>query len=408
MSFEIRPVTPDEFPEFVRSNNTSYGGTTTDQRIEGARRTFEFDRGLTALDDGRIVATANAFSFDLTLPGLTTAPVAGVSWVSVQPTHRRHGILTAIMRRQLDDVQARGEAIAILTASESVIYGRFGYGLATSVINVEIERAHAAFRQPIETAGRLRYLDSHERLPILQPLYDRYRLTQPGALNRTPIKWDNLLSEEHVPPGESARFTVAYHAPSDEVEGIVMYRVTSHWDEGIPSNTVRVTELIATTPDAYARLWRFILDLDLTRTVRAYTRPVDEPLRWLLADSRRLRVTRLLDDLWVRLVDVPVALALRRYMQPGRLTFAVEDTFRPQNTGTYQLDGGPDGAQCSRSTVPADLALTAADLGAVYLGGVRFRTLAQAGRVHELQPGAIARADAMFASDPAPYCATPF
>jgi predicted acetyltransferase len=190
----------------------------------------------------------------------------------------------------------------------------------------------------------------------------------------------------------------------------VGYRVKQEWTNAVPQHTVMLmgSQFVALDRVARAALWRYCLNLDLTQTVRAVGFPVDEPLRWMLADSRRLRVTSLRDDLWVRLLDIPAALSARRYLASGRVVFAVADAFLPENVGCYELVGGSEGAECRRTTGEADLALDVADLGAAYLGGVRFSTLAQAGRVEERTSGALARADTLFASDPAPYCATPF
>ena len=201
---------------------------------------------------------------------------------------------------------------------------------------------------------------------------------------------------------------MTYTARSGQVDGAAYYRVQSRWEDGLPAGTLLLRELIAVTPEAHAALWRYCLNVDLVQTVRATVRPVDEPLRWLLAEPRRLRTTALYDDLWVRLVDIPAALAARRYATTGRLVLDVADPFCPENAGRYELEAGPDGAACRPTTAAADLALDVADLGAAYLGGVRFGTLAQAGRVAELETEALARADALFTSEPAPWCATPF
>ncbi len=371
---------------------------------------FEFDRSLVAVEDGRFIGAAGAMSFDLTLPGFTTIPVAGVTWVAVLPTHRRRGVLTALMRRQLEDMRARGEALALLTASESAIYRRFGYGAATSVMYTEIERAHSAFLSPVNISGRYRLVEHEEAISeILPPLYDDVRRSHVGELSRTPAKWKSQYRTPNAPfNGFGPRFYAIYESDAGRVDGAVIYRAKLEWTNGVPDGTLQVSELIARTPEAYAALWRYCLDVDLVARVRGLHRPVDEPLRWMLADSRRLRVTHLADNLWVRLLDIPAALSARRYAAPEHLTFEVSDAFLPEVAGRYTLEGAPDGAACARSDHPADLSLDIAALGAAYLGGVSFTTLAQAGLIHEENPGALARADAMFATFPAPFCSTPF
>jgi predicted acetyltransferase len=410
MSWEMRPITPDELPAFIRVDGAAYSSPQTDEEIESARGPFEFDRSLVATEDGRFIGSAAAMSFDLTLPGYTTIPAAGVTWVAVLPTHRRRGVLMALMRRQLEDVRARGEALAVLTASESAIYRRFGYGAATSVMYTEIERAHGAFLSPVPNTGRYRLVEQEEAISaILPPLYDDVRRVRVGELSRTAAKWKSQFRTPNAPfNGFGPRLYALYETDSGQVDGAVIYRAKLEWTNGVPDGTLQVSELIARTPAAYAALWRYCLDVDLVARVRGLHRPVDEPLRWMLADSRRLRVTHLADNLWVRLLDIPTALAARRYATTGRLTFAVSDAFLHDLTGRYTLEGGADTTSCARSDHPADLSLDVAALGATYLGGVSFATLAQAGLIREEISGALARADAMFATFPAPFCSTPF
>jgi predicted acetyltransferase len=410
MSWEIRPIVPDEFPAFIRVDGAAYSSPQTDEEIEAARGPFEYDRSLVAVVDGRFIGSAGAMSFELTLPGHTTIPAAGVTWVAVLPTHRRRGVLKALMRRQLEDLRACGEALAVLTASESAIYRRFGYGAATSVMYTEIEKGHTAFLSPLNRAGRYRFVEHEEAISeILPPLYDDVRRARVGELNRTLTKWKSQYRAPNAPfNGFGPRLYVVYESDSGRVDGAVIYRAKLEWVNGVPDGTLQVSELIARTPEAYAALWRYCLDVDLIARVRGLHRPVDEPLRWLLADSRRLRVTHLADNLWVRLLDIPTALAARRYATTGRLTFEVNDAYLPDLAGRYTLEAGSDGATCARGDHPSDLALDVAALGATYLGGVSFSVLAQAGFVREETPGALARADAMFTSFPAPFCSTPF
>lgn len=409
MGYEIRPVTLDEFKTYGRAAGVAFSEQPSDDELEGWKLTFEPERSLATFDEGEIVGTAGAYTFDLTLPGLTLTPAAGVTAVGVLPTHRRQGILTAMMGRLLDDVRARGEAVAVLMASESAIYGRYGYGIATSMATYEIERRHAAFARRWDVPGRVRMISHEEALHVLPPLYDQVRRRQPGALNRSQAKWEALLRNPEKPMGaEGPRFYVAYTSAAGETEGVAQYRVKLQWENGLHTSVLVVRELTALTDEASAALWQFFFGVDLIHTIQAVNRQVDEPLRWMLADSRRLRVTRLTDDLWVRLLDIPVALAARRYASTGRMVFEVSDAFRPEVAGRYALEGGPAGAECRATDAAADLALDVADLGAAYLGGVRFSTLARAGRVVAQTPDALARADALFSSEPAPWCATPF
>jgi predicted acetyltransferase len=416
MSLEIRTVSFDELPAFWRTIHLPFGERPNDAQFESWRDMVELDRTLAVFDpeEGQqVVATGGAYSFELTLPGGATLPAAGVTWVGVLPTHRRQGLLTALMRRQLEDVRARGEAIAVLTASESAIYGRFGYGNATDQANVEIDRRDAAFGRGRSFGdGRVRLIDHKEALGVLSEVYERIRLLQPGALSRSLAFWRGLLQITPDAADElGPRYYVMYtEAGGERVDGVAHYRIKPSWDRGYPAHTLQVGELLAVTPEAYAGLWRYLLSMDLVETIRAARRPVQEPLRWLLADPRRLRTTRIADELWIRLVDIPAALAARQYRASDRLVFVVSDPFRPEAAGHVLLEteAEAEDATSSYTAMGGDLALDVADLGAAYLGGVSFSLLAQAGRVVEMTPGAVARADRLFLTDRAPYCGTPF
>jgi predicted acetyltransferase len=404
---EIRPITPDELGEFTLAAEAAFSVRPSDEDLERFRKLVEYDRTVAVFDDGQIVATADAFSFELTLPGLTRAPVAGVSAVGVLPTHRRRGLLREMMRLQLEDVRQRGEALAVLTASESLIYSRFGYGLATSQLRLEIERQHASLARPWDGPGRVWMVPSARELEVLEPLYERLRVRQVGALERSHARWAGLLTAS-APEGYGPRFTAAYETSDGRVDGAVMYRVKANWEHGSAQNSLLVTALFAGTTAAYAALWHFVSGVDLVRTIALPGRPVDDPLRWMLADPRRLRVAALVDDLWLRIVDVPAALSARRYVTSGELVLDVTDPFLPDLAGRFRVAGGPDGATCEPTDAHADVELSVADLGALYLGGARFSTLARAGRVREMTQGALQRGDAMFQTDPAPWCGTPF
>lgn len=379
----------------------------TDEELDLSREITEFDRTLAFFEGSEIVATAGIFSYEMTVPGGAVLPCAGVTRVSVLSTHRRRGLLTAMMRRQLDDVHQRGEPLAALYASEAPIYGRFGYGLATYQASIEIQRPRAAFVEGVDGKGRLVMVDVPTAVPAFSRVWDEARRHQPGMLGLDERWIRNQLTDlEHHREGASPHYRVLYQA-GDEPGGFAIYRVKMGWEPSGPNGTLRLEMLVASTPEAYAALWRHALDVDLMVTVSAEMRPVDEPLRFLLADSRQPK-TRIEDGVWLRLVDVIAALTARRYAVEGRLVLRIHDDFCPWNAGRVELQGGPDGAEARPTEASPDIEITAADLGALYLAGNRFHTLFEAGRLHEIRPGAVARADAMFATDRAPWCPSHF
>ncbi|MEO8425422.1 MAG: GNAT family N-acetyltransferase, partial [Actinomycetota bacterium] len=380
-------------------------GGITPEDVTRERLIAETDRCLAAFDEGRMVGGAMAASMRLTAPGGAQVLAAGVTAVGVQPTHRRRGINTALMRAQLDDVRSRGEPIAVLYASEGGIYGRFGYGSGSFLGEIDIEVDRATFIRGYRSAGRVRLLPRGEALPAMRPVYDRAQAQRPGMIALDDRWWGALFFEGESEKEDPTFFAV--HDTDGVVDAYATYRVKHEWAHSLPNLELTVKQLIATTPQAYADIWRYLFDIDLVRRVKAWNRPVDEPLFLLMREPRRLRF-RTGDGLWVRLVDVSVALAARGYAGDGRLVVQVEDPFCSWNEGRHALhvDGG--GASCGRTDDDADIACSATDLGATYLGGVTFRQLHRAGRIDELRPGGLERADALFASDPAPWSSVPF
>ena len=409
MELEIRPVTDEEFPAYTRVTSAAFGHVPKDEEVEDWRAATDLTRTVAVFDGGEIVGTAGAWNLDLTLPGLATIPVAGVTAVGVRPTHRRQGLLRRMMQFQLDDVVARGESVAILTASESVIYGRFGYGLASSEVRVAIDSDRDEFVAPIDDPGRTRIVDAATAGKVLPEVHDAARRLQPGDITRSQPYWDMILRDrESDREGQSAAFYAVHEDPSGQADGYVRYRFKHDWEHGLARNEVHVQDLVGLNPTAEASLWRLLLDIDLAATVIAGARPVDEPLRWLLSDPRQLRVLHQSDDIWVRILDVPAALAARRYEVSDRIVVEVTDPFRPSNDGRYVIDGGPDGASCARTDDDADIGLGVAELGALYLGGTSAVALAYAGRVREQTTGAAGRLNRLFGTGRAPFCRTGF
>jgi predicted acetyltransferase len=397
----IRPITKEEAEPFFQAQASAFGFDYRPERLSVARNLGEFDRTTAVWDGNQVVGTAGIWTFDLAVPG-GRLPTAGVTWVSVRPTHRRQGVLTSMMRTQLDAIHERGEPLAALWASESVIYGRFGYGLAGEGVEMKIDRLRTGLRDAVLAPGRTRFIEREEGIGDWPKVYDRVLANQPGMFTRSPDwwRWRIFPDEERPRPGFTNSFRVQYEENGEPL-GYVRYRIKEDYVEGSAAATLLVQELVAATDAAYSGLWQYVFGVDLIATITAEWRKVDEPLIWMLADPRRL-VRRVQDTLWVRLVDVSKALGGRRYSTPGQLVFQLRDDFCRWNDGRYLLEAGLDGARCSRTDRPADISLNADDLGAAYLGGVRFQTLARTGRVRGT-PDALRRADAMFTWDPLPW-----
>lgn len=397
---EIRTITRDEFPALARHVSRALGfDQPSADWLEVVGSDFDPSRSAGAFDGEQLVGSTYSHLFELTLPGLEVIPAAGVTAVAVAPTHRRRGILRTVTERQLAECRERGEPVAILIASESVIYGRFGYGLASSLYDVEIDPRQARLAHPIDAPGRLRTIDDDTADKVFPEVYDRFRRSQPGAINRQPSWWE-LWRRDRKP---HAATHIVYENADGTVDGYASYTKKGRWEAGLPEHTLHVADLTTVTTEALAALWGHVLGVDLVTKVTVHARPVDEPLRWLLADPRRMKVTRLGDFLWARPLDVERLLSSRRYRIAGEIVLDVDDPMFPDVGGRFAVDGSPEGATCDRIDGEAHLAMGIGELGAISLGGTTAAELARVGRIRELTSGAVARADAMFASDPKPW-----
>jgi predicted acetyltransferase len=395
---EPAAVSADEVPALIDAVYTSFHFDLSPERVERLRRAIEPERTLALRDRGRIVAATAIYSRRMTVPG-GEAPVAGVTLVGVLPTHRRRGMLTALMKRQLAAVQERGEeAIAALWASESVIYGRYGYGLASMAAELQVSRHHARLRAPSAPAAAelLRPADAIKRT---RAIYDAARRQRVGMLDREGPWWEERIAD----PEDDRDGAGPLRAAVVGEEAYALYAVKSRWEDGLPAAEAVVREVVATGAEGNAAIWSFLLGLDLTGRITYKLAPVDDSLPHMLTEARAAKVT-VGDALWVRLVDVPRALGERTYAQPFEVVLEVADDVCPWNAGRWALRWDGTAADCASTALPAAIELSAAELGAVYLGGTTLDELARGGRVRELRGGAVVAASVAFREARAPWC----
>ncbi|MFE1794321.1 GNAT family N-acetyltransferase [Streptomyces sp. NPDC059525] len=407
MALDTRVLQADEWDVWYDHLELAFGGVPESPEERTLYRSLtELDRSLGVWDGGTCVGSAGAFSFRLSVPGGAVVPAAGVTMVGVAPTHRRRGVLTSMMRRQLDDVRAAGEPVAVLTASEPEIYGRFGYGTASYDLVVDIDTTRVRLDVPPGAdAVRLRLVDPLKALDDCERVYAALVAGRPGMPARQP-GWERqgLLDPESHREGASPLKCVVAEDADGVVVGYARYRVRPDWEPSGSDGKVLVGEVDAVDPAAYAALWRYLFEIDLTWHVRAYRRPVDDPLLHLVNDVRRIRA-RQRDALHLRVVDLPGALEARGYGAAVDVVLEVEDAFCPWNAGRWRLTAGAEGSgvRCVRTQDAAELELSVRELGSAYLGGVTLASLAGAGRVRELRPGALREASRAFAGDVAPW-----
>ncbi len=405
VDLEPQVIGDDELIEFFAAVQKGFGRTALDENDEYPGHLLTTDRTFAVRDDDTIVSTAGSFAFDVTVPGGARIPMAAVTMVTVHPTHRRRGVLRRVMDAQLDDVARRGEPLAGLTASEASIYERFGYGTSTFTTDWDLESEYARMHQIPDGGRRVKFVDAEEAATAAHDVYSRLAPTRIGELTRPADWWPRLFAPRSRGP---RFFTVVHEGPDHTPDAFARYTLDNHWPDGVAADVLRVLELQAVDAEAEAAMWNYLFGIDLVGTIKAVDRPVDDPLRWRLPDARRMRVRQLRDHLWVRVLDVAAALSARTYATEDALVLGLHDEFRPENSGCWLIDGGPEGATCTRTDRAGDVELSAADLGALYLGGVPVSILAAAGRVRELTAGAVSRADRMLLVHPSPWCTTHF
>lgn len=391
---EVRPIIEDDLDAFVDLMDVAFLQDLDEERREHYRRINELDRSFGAFDGDQLVGTISAYSFDLTVPGGRTLPMAGTTVATVRPTHRRRGLLRRMIDVHLDDVRQRAEPLAGLWASEAPIYGRFGFGCAIDFVAFEIRSDAATIDGLIDDRLRVRMVDKQAFAEAAPSLYDKRRTSQPGHFSRTSDWWiTRRLAEPSSGRGGITTYRYAFAERLGRLAGYVQYRTKDVENEDVAAGEVHVAELLALDVDAELALWQFLFSIDLTTIVKAPFRTMDEPLLHRLIDRRAVKVSTS-DGVYLRFMDVPAALAGRSYSMPGVLTIEVTDHADIQ--GAYRLEIDASGeASCERSDRPADISLDARTLIASYLGGCRINTLAKAGRIVGSM-NAVRLADLMF------------
>lgn len=387
MHVELRTATDADVVAMLRLDGASFGMHWSDEQFAAIRPILDLDRFRLAIADGEVVGIAGSYGFGTTVPGGATLPTGGVTWVSVQVTHRRRGLLGRLMAAVHDDIDDRGEPLASLTASEGGIYERFGYGIATRTRRVVIDRRRARLRDEFAAPmGGVRLVHGDELVPAIVERWERGRVRRPGEISRSEA-WQRRLVSRRNPSS-----TYAVHP-----DGYAVWTMTEHWNHGHPAHELEVDELIAATPDAHLALWQTILAVDLVGPIVTYDLPFDDPLPYLLVDPRCVRTVEVNDGVWINVRDVPAAFSAR--------TYGTDDDIVIEADGARWRIGG---AGCARVRTRPDLVGDHAALGALVLGGTRPSALVAGRRMQARNPEAVRRADALFATSPEPYNQTGF
>jgi len=401
MGLELRVPTDDDWVDICHADGRAFGINYTDESRESARRLIDLTRFRIVVDVGaggrEIVGIAGSYAFDVSLPGGSGVPMAGVTWISVAATHRRQGILTRLMDACHADIDERGEPVASLYASESGIYERFDYSIATRIRSVSIEARSASIRPEHRPApGSVRFVTGDEAEEAVRQRWWRAWRARAGEVRRTEAHLASLFERRGKPEGRASAVHHLLHA-----DGYAAYRVTSNWDEQGFRNEISVPEIVALTPDAHAAIWHTLLEMDLVATITTRAVPVDDPLPYLLRDPRAVRTEHLVDGVWVNVRDVPVAFGARTYATTDRLVIEADGR-------RWAIDGGPDGADVRAVRSRPDVVTDRATLGALLYGGVAPSLLAAGRRLTARNADALRRADVFFTTALAPHCQTPY
>lgn len=423
----LRHLRPHDLDAYYECLASAFGTRLDAAAVEREAALLELDRTVVALERGELVGAAAVHRLPMTVPGGARPPVAAVSDVAVVPTHRRRGILRAMMGCLLSDAREAGEALSCLMASEAGIYGRFGYGPATFAARVSVDRRRAVLLPTLDAspAGRVTMLRPDQARSALPEIYGACLEKRAGEVDRLGSAWDHLFPDPGEDDASRSRFYAVLES-AGTLEGYVAYSYLVERSAGRRRRVVRVDELVGASGAAVRTLWGFVVGLDLVDVLAAPARPLDDPLRFALVDSRAVEVSAVVDRSWVRLVDVAAALGGRRYGDAGRLVLEVvgapgaEGAGSPDGRGVYLIDTDGDGvASVERIGTPERedrahlgglprLSLDLAALGSLYLGGVPAGLLVAAGRATPSSEEAVGVAARLFASAPAPFCTADF
>ncbi|MCX3286518.1 GNAT family N-acetyltransferase [Streptomyces sp. NEAU-H22] len=406
---DVRPIAESEFGDWLRAVNTGFlrAAPLTDEEVEGRRERFVEGRNLAAFDRGRCVATFRSFDQELTAVGGASVPADAISGVTVTATHRRRGLLSRMMARDLAAAKERGDVVATLIAAEYPIYGRYGFGPATWMAEwtVDVPRAglDARWAGPAG-GGRIDLVEGEDVRKLGPELHERLRRRQPGAIDRDDMWWKLNTGALGWDTSWKPSFYAVYRSASGEVEGMAAYEVDDNWgDAKQPLNTATVRWLIGVTPAAERALWEYVCSVDWVVKVKSGWRAPDDLLPHFLPDPRAARITSLADWLWVRVLDVERALEARTYEGTGALVLEVAGV-DGLTGGRYRLEASPEGASCTPTTQSAELELGIGELGALWLGDESAVRLAELGRVREERAGAARKADALLRTSRRPWC----
>jgi predicted acetyltransferase len=413
MPIDVRAIRDDEIVPWLDAMSTGFLDRPDVAKIaEEVRPHWDLSRNLAAFEAGRIVGTFRSWATELTVPGLAQIKASAVTGVGVLPTHRRRGILSAMAAAEHDAARARGELVAILYAAEYGIYGRFGYGPGLTTATWTLDARTTGFHPIRGDAGTLELIEPDTAgEATARTVFEESRRRRPGEVWRRPITWLADFGRGGTGWGPAWKgFVVIHRDDAGSIDGFARYHVEERWEQRLPRNVLLLDDLHALTDAAYAALWRFVGSMDWVATVKAERRSPAEPLPWLLTNARAAVPSDVGEGMWVKLLDLAAALEARTYERTGSLVLEIVEHDGPKGERRTRLllEASPDGARAAATDRSPELTVDASAIGAAYLGGSRLHEAVLAHGWDEHRPGALAMADALFATLDPPMATTFF
>ncbi len=401
MPIELRPIRSDEFDQLGHLTSYVYGGNHGDGPENTITATTRPEWTLCAFDGARLVSSFSTIPFTMRANG-TAVPMGGVSAVGTLPEYRRRGLVRRISTQAFADMRERGQAVASLWASQAAIYQRYGYAMASVLRSYRMDTADIGFFDGDEGSSQVERLDVGAGYDLVKRVYIAFIADRMCYLHRARPLWlNNALDEDDA---QGPIHIALSRDASGEPDGYAIYTLRAgRRDHASRNQEIVIRDLAWLSPDAYRSLWSFIRRHDLVGSVRWDNAPSDDPAVELFMEPRLLHA-RDHEGLWLRMVDVPAALAGRGWNADGELSLSVaEDALAPWNTGIWRLSVADGSAEVTPGAASADLQLSVKALALLYTGRRSARELAAWGML-EGAPPALRRADALFATPHAPHC----
>jgi predicted acetyltransferase len=403
---DVRGCTEADWPAIQRIDETAFGYTGQAEEDGPELALLEFDRSLLAWWDGEPVGHTTAYTMDMSVPG-GEVPVAGITWVSVLPTHRRRGVLTELMRHQTQDVHDRGEPVAALYASEPAIYPRFGFGLASQRLSVTIEHGYHQLHGPTDPALQVRFATPGQARTDIEQVYAAQRPVRAGMPGRPQPWWERIVNDPKGRRDGASELRAVVVRDLAGPRAYALFAAREDWVDGSARGEIRIREHGSLDAAAAHALWQLLLNVDLVGKVTHWNLAVDDVLLKLLDNPRRARPI-LHDSVYARLVDLPAALTARSYDVEYSGVIEVADELAPWNAGRWAVTLAPGGAQCRRTGAEPDLTMDVQSLGAAYLGSTSLAPMAAAGQIDERTAGSVAALSRALRHEPAAHCSFVF